>query len=241
MLQFAGDNTLVSHSNKLEKVMENLQNLIDTTTLWFNKWRLKPNPSKSHLIIFNHIPSNTSPTLTLYNHTLRPEISTKYLGVIFDNKINFNLHTSQVKKKIIARAKHFRSLTINNKGTNKRTASKIYKLICRPIIEYGHVLFLNCKNPAITKLKVAETSSLRAITKIRHPNNSAHNPPNQLLYQITQIQPIQHRLNLLSTRFAQNEENHRLLDKFCLRRNHNGRRRSNHPEHTVWERLRMLA
>ena len=115
MLQFADDNTLVSHGNKLETVMANLQNLINTTTIWFNKWRLAPNPAKSHLIIFNHTPTDSSPSITLYNHTLKPKTYTKYLGILIDHKINFNIHTLEVKKKTIARAKHFRSLTFNKR------------------------------------------------------------------------------------------------------------------------------
>ena len=79
MFQFADDNTLISH-DKLETIMANLQNLINTTTIWFNKWRLIPNPAKSHLIIFNHPPTNSSPCITLYiQHTY-----TKYLGILFN-------------------------------------------------------------------------------------------------------------------------------------------------------------
>lgn len=239
MLQFADDNALISHNSSLNAVMESLQNLIEKTSTWFNKWRLKPNPLKSHLLIFHHTISVSSPTLSLYNHTLQPEVSTKYLGILLDNKINFNSHTAQAKKNTLSRAKHFSSLSYKNMGINIDTASKIYKLICRPIIEYGHILFLNCKNPAIKNLKVAETRTLRLITKIRHPNNPIHNPPNPLLYNLTHIQPIQERLEHLSKKFTQREDNINLLDKFCLRRN-NRRTRHKHPQYTLWEKIIML-
>ncbi|KAJ8970338.1 hypothetical protein NQ317_007617 [Molorchus minor] len=56
-------------------------------------------------------------------------------------------------------------------------------MICRPIIEYGHVVFNSCRKAALNNIEVAERSALRKITKIRHPNNPLHNPSNQLLYE----------------------------------------------------------
>ena len=98
LLQYADDTTLVAHGNALGNAMEKLQNLTNKTMSWFNKWRLKPNPTKSHLIIFFHNTSGTSPTLRMYNHTIQPETSAKYLGMTIDHKINFNCHTKNVKK-----------------------------------------------------------------------------------------------------------------------------------------------
>lgn len=241
VLQFADDTALVSHDKTITKVAENLQTLINSTCRWFNKWRLKPNPLKTHFIMFYHHPSETSPSLNIYQHTLRPVSTVNYLGITFDNKINFNAHVELKKKNIISRAKHFRSLTYNRNGINAETASRIYKLICRPMIEYGHVLFLNCKNPARKKLKVAETSSIRKITKIRHPLNPLHNPPNPLLYQMTNIMPIEDRLIHLSKRFSQRPQNLEILEKYCIRRNPGIRTAYKHPEQTLLEKLQSLA
>lgn len=236
VLQFADDTTLVSHGESVNEAMENLQNLTNTTTLWFNKWRLKPNPSKSHLIIFYKTPSRNSPTLNMLNDTIQAEESTKYLGVTIDHKINFNCHAAKVKKQTITRAKHLKSLTFKKGGANLGTMCKIYKLICRPIIEYGHVIFQNLKNPARQKLKVAETTAMRIITKIRHPNNPLHNPSNQLLYDLTSIQPIQDRLISLTHKYCTKQHNKDLIDKYCIRRI-NRRSRYKHPENTLWEKI----
>ena len=96
----------------------------------------------------------------MFQQRLRAISTAKYLGMVIDNKVNFNCHTANVKKTIIRRAKHFSKLTYKAQGINGTTATKIYKLLCRPIIEYGHPLYLNCKGPAINNLKVAETTAL---------------------------------------------------------------------------------
>ena len=125
-------------------------------------------------------------------------------------------------------------------GINTETKSKIYKLICRPMIEYGHVLYLNLKTPAARNLIVAETSSIRSITKIRHPNNPLHNPPNNLLYQMTHIQPIEERLAHLQQKFCQRPENRVLIAPYCVDRNPQARNRYVHPERTIWEKIQEV-
>lgn len=194
ILQFADDNELVSHGKSLTETMENLQNLTDKTIFWMEKWRTTSNPNKSHLIIFNHKITNNSPTINLLQHTLQPSSSCKYLGINIDSKLNFNLQTKLCKQSILTRSRHFRNLTYKNEGIDTHTACKIYKMICRPILEYGFVLFGNCRKPALRNMEVGERSSMRKITKIRHPNNPLHNPSNHLLYQKTNIEPILSRL-----------------------------------------------
>ena len=173
----------------------------------------------------------------MFNQTIIPESNTTYLGIKVDNKINFNLHTAMTKKNVICRAKHFRSLTYHNKGCDINTLTKIYKLICRPLIEYAGILFVNLKNPAQRNLQVAESSCLRILTKLRHPNNPVHNPPNAFLYEYTHIQPILERRLRLVEKFAEKETNIDLLRLYCLQRNQLADVHYKHPEKTLWERI----
>lgn len=240
MLQYADDTALVAHDNTLRKTVAKIQILCDDTQIWFNKWRLRINPDKSQLLIFNHTPSNSSPSVNISNSIVRPVSNVKYLGFNLDNKLNMNLHTKMIKRKIISRAKHFRMLTYKNKGINISVASKIYKSICRPMIEYGHTLYLNCRKTALKNIQVAETSSLRVITKIRHPANPLYHPSNELLYNKTKILPIIQRLPVLSTKFAKQAHNLEKLDPLLLPRTE-VRPKYKHPTRTIQEILTSLA
>lgn len=122
------------------------------------------------------------------------------------------------------------------------TASKIYKGICRPMLEYAHILYLNCRRPALQNIKVAETSALRIITKIRHPLNPLHNPSNELLYNKTKIQPIMERLKVLSTKFATHRHNLELMQPLFLSRPRTpgSDSRFKYPENTLQEILKTL-
>lgn len=203
ILQYADDTLAISHGKTLKDCMKNLQEHVNNITSWFSKWRLKANPEKSQLIIFNHNINHQSPTIAINNKIVKPTPSIKYLGIQIDSKASLKLHANNIKKKMIARAKHFRCLTYNNQGIDMKTATIIYKSICRPIIEYGHPLYANCRESVIKILEVAETTSLRAITKMRHPNNRLHNPPNHLLYSRTKVEPIGGRIEKLNNKFIQ--------------------------------------
>jgi hypothetical protein len=143
----------------------------------------------------------------------------KYLGVNIDAKLNFNKHTEVVKQNAIARAKHFRNLTYKNRGINNTTAAKIYKMLCRLMLEYGALLLLKTKNPAKRRVEVAETTCLRKITKMRHLNNPLHNPSNAFLYNKLAIlvEPIVHRIvTRLKRRFAAKKSNFDILSTLAL-------------------------
>ena len=122
-----------------------------------------------------------------------------YFSILLNNSWNYQ-RDSFIKT--IARASHFRKITFKNKLIATKQASKIYKFICRPLLDYGHPILLNCNNPAKENIRIAETTALRRLTKIRHPNNPLHNPSNTRLYDKTQVQPIMVRAKMLSAKFA---------------------------------------
>lgn len=241
ILQYADDTAIISHHKSMNKVIENLQAKINATEEWFNKWRLVPNPAKTQFTIFNHSVSNTSPTINVGNQQINPAQSSKYLGVTLDHKLNFNMHTASMKTKIKNRAKHFRSLTFKKEGISTKTASIIYKSICRPIIEYANILFMTCRKPALQNIKVAETSTLRSITRMRHPDNPLYNPSNELLYTRTHIKPIDIRYQDLLTKFISRPHNINLIQSHCRVRDRQMRSKHKFPELTLYEEIQATV
>ena len=53
---------------------------------------------------FNQILFDESPTISMYNEVIKPCAMAKYLGIMIDEKLNFNRHTETIKKKTTARA-----------------------------------------------------------------------------------------------------------------------------------------
>lgn len=88
ILSYADDTALKS----VETASSKLQELLNKTIQWFCKWRMRPNPVKSKLMLFNHALGPGSPSIILFNQRLHPVPSIKYLGIELDNKINLNQH-----------------------------------------------------------------------------------------------------------------------------------------------------
>lgn len=240
LLQYADDTALVTHAKSINIATEKLQSLITTIESWFNRWRLKPNPDKSQFIIFFHTPKSSSPTVRLANIAIKPVNSIKYLGVQIDHKLNFKQHSSITKKRAVTRARYFRSLTYKKHGIDLSTAGTIYKTICRPLLEYSHPIFINCGNSVKKTIQTTETMALRSITKLRHPDNPIHNPPNYLLYQTTKTVPILDRLGALFRKFARTDHNMDLLKQMCIGRTSQTTKYKN-PEKTIFQHLQEIS
>lgn len=140
-----------------------------------------------------------------------------------------------IKTKVKLRAKHFRSLTYRDRGISTKTATQIYKAICRPLLDFGAILFTQCRPPALRNFQVAERSALRTLTKLRNPNNPLFNPSNDLLYSTTKVIPISQRSLNLAKKFATNPNTIPLIRQYCTPRNPNIRPKFKYPIQTLFE------
>ena len=146
------------------------------------------------------------------------------------------MHFMRIKAECIKRAKYFRCLIFPNHIKSTATLALIYKAVCRPILEYGTAALANTNSKNINIIEVAERSALRSITKIRHPNNPLHNPPNHLLYELTEIEPIGDRLHRLRRTFFLKDDTTKILEQLTLKRPDKSSRFKK-PSKTLWECL----
>ena len=194
LLQFADDTALITHDYNRATAVSEIQRLIDLVCEWFRKWHIKINPSKTQFLIFNHRVNENSPTVRVDNEVVSPASHAKYLGINLDHQLNFRLHGKRVKQSTITRANYFKCLSTANSGLGWKHRVTIYKAICRPILDYGAPILFNGNQRLQKLLQVAETSALREITRLRHPNNILFNPSNALLYTKSDIVPIFERI-----------------------------------------------
>lgn len=217
ILQFADDTTLISHGKNLNKTIDKLQTLYNNTLDWFHKWRLSPNPDKYQLFIPNHRITESSPRIWTGEQYIKPSPTMKYLGIRFDSQLKLTKHYKLIRAEMAKRSRYFRALTYKSKGISLKHATTIYKSICRPLLDYGHILTANTTRQTVDVINKAERKSLRIITKIRHPNNPLHNIRNEQLYERTQITPIRQRHDRLRQNFIRNPQNRGILDRLCIK------------------------
>ena len=89
ILLYADDIVLISKDEK------SLQKMLNFTHQWCKKWRMDINADKTQVVHFrNSNMSKTNSTFNFGNHDLKIVGNYKYLGVIFDEFLDFNLNSS---------------------------------------------------------------------------------------------------------------------------------------------------
>ena len=101
----------------LQKTLTDLENFC-------SKWRMGLNANKTNCIIFQRGSNQlTKPNLYLRNELLKYEKNVKFLGIVFDQELNFEAHTQTVYEKCQKRLnllKHY----VANPG--EQTAKQFY-------------------------------------------------------------------------------------------------------------------
>ena len=97
MHNFADDNTLSARGETLSKLIGTLESESIIAIDWFTKNDMIINPEKFQTIILDKKKSNlTNILLTIDNQTIKSVPAVELLGIHLDDKLNFNLHISNI-------------------------------------------------------------------------------------------------------------------------------------------------
>jgi hypothetical protein len=96
---FADDTCLYARDRKEGFIVRKLQRGLSSMETWCERWNIKINEEKTRGIYFSrsHLPPESR--LTLNGRDIPYINSAKYLGVIFDRKITWRLHTEIIEAK----------------------------------------------------------------------------------------------------------------------------------------------
>lgn len=212
MLQFA-DDTIVYMGHTAPFFCQYLFNdYLRDLFLWFKNWKLKLNESKTELIHFvgkrNEVKRKFKNIIKLTefkinNVKLEPVPKIKYLGVVFNNRFNFNGHIEHVIKRT-----HIRSGQLNkflcSALIQPHIKTHIYKQFLRPIIQYACPIWLNnstISSHQIEKLRLLERKIIRRTSNTYRKRHSYRYVNNSELYFNANIKRIDVHLSLLSIKF----------------------------------------
>ena len=93
----------------------------------------------------------------MYNHKLETTDNVKFLGIIIDNHIKFNLHYDKIMKACNFNKHRIMSLKTNN----CKLKTNLYKIFVRPHIEYGCTAMTLFPKEFIKKLDILQNNCLR--------------------------------------------------------------------------------
>ena len=146
---FADDSSLFIKVSNVETAHQTLMHDLDTITAWARLWKMKFNPdiSKQAIeVVFSSKYEKTRgdhPPLFFNEIPVAREKSTKHLGIILDEKLNFREHILEA----IEKAKKGLSLMkFLSRFVNRKTLVLTYTMHVRPHLEYGDIIFHDCAN-----------------------------------------------------------------------------------------------
>jgi len=170
---FADDTAIIINGDSWEKVKEKAEAALQKIKNWLDKSLLSLNLEKTHFLTFS-ICARTLPDFQeLKMHkthcnfracncskSIKRKSSLRYLGVIFDENVNWKEHVKYVTNKI--RKVIYKFYELRNILSFK-TLKIIYYALVESILDYGIVVWGNCGSTTLSKLFIAQKWVLKII------------------------------------------------------------------------------
>lgn len=137
---YADDTSIYTTAKQSNTIIKRLNRALITLHLYFKKWRIKMNDSKTQAIIF---PFNRKhrriPTIPLHNnqHIIELATSVTYLGITFDKMMTFQIHTQNAINKTNKCFRALYSLLAHKSHLSIENGKLIFTSVLRPILSYG--------------------------------------------------------------------------------------------------------
>ena len=103
-------------------------------------------------------------SLTLYNNNINFYNNVKFLGMIFDNHLNWKTHINHTKAKCLKATNILKKLSHTTWGADRNTMTSLYKSTVLSILEYGSPIYSAASKYAIKTLSPIHHLGLRLAT-----------------------------------------------------------------------------
>lgn len=146
---FADDLAILTTSSNRNIIQMRLQNALNTIHSYFTKWRLKINPEKSQSIFFTRkrkpkfLPNRK---LNMNGIEIDWVTQVKYLGIIFDKKLIFSNHVTNIIEKTQNYVKIFYPFINRKSKLFIKTKIMLFKVVFRSLMLYGAPVWQSCSN-----------------------------------------------------------------------------------------------
>jgi hypothetical protein len=217
---FADDSAIWMTGRNYKIITNSLQRHLEMIVKWCNKWGFSINSAKTNSITFTrrryeHIP------LKINSQVIVDRKEVKFLGLIFDSRLNWEKHIDYIDKKCKPRLHLLRSLNASGFGSNKKTLLLIYRALIRSVIDYGIELYHTASVKSFNKLNSIQYQSLKIIcgatnsASLSSLQNECGELPNCLKQEETMLK---HAVKIIS---KPNNITNGVLKKYPMMRNPN--------------------
>ena len=231
---FADDTTIIISGNKLKYLFQKMNEDLKTLTQWFNVNSLSLNVEKSNYILFRtkNKKRDFDGKIKMENRDVKQVSYTKFLGVIIDENLDWNMHIKHVLLKLASGI-----YSIHATKNLLPTSSK--RLLYFSNVQSHLIYGLSAWGPMITasnlrKLRVQQNNAIRALFNLNRRTSL------QQYYKKANIMKVENLIELsllkISYRYVNNTLPKRIVNLFEIP-NHDYYTRNRNapltPQHTL--------
>ena len=193
---FADDTSVFIEGTHFDYICEVLNNELEKVNIWLNANKLTINVKKTHYMMFHRTRIKHGHNITMYinKNPIERKSSTKFLGIIIDNKLNWSVHITYIKNKI---SKSIGIIYKIRKFMDKQNLRNMYFSFIYPYLIY-------CIETHLNPLIKIQKRGIRTITLSHYLEHSAplFNKLNildfkRLVKQIISLLMFKHHINIL--------------------------------------------
>lgn len=211
---YADDTALTSSAKSSNKIIRSLSIGLERLHNYFTKWRIKINCDKTQAILFKYNRSKKrKPTVSImFNGLVVPLLKeVNYLGVTFDEAINFSANTESLTTKAMNCFKALYPLIHSRSKLSTTNKMILYKTVIRPKITYASSVWFGMSQSNMSKLQVTQNKILKSI------HGLPRRFPTRILHEISRIDMVKDYVNRQSENFFSkcSSSNYRLIRRLA--------------------------
>lgn len=193
---FVDDARISYTTNNLKQGQEKMQNVLNDLVTWGDKTGFNFSDTKSVIMIFNR-KNGSEPKihLKLRNNVLKLVTVKKFLGMIFDSKLDWKAHIEKIKNKSTSGLNLLKTLASSKTKTNSSLLLNVYKSLLLTRIEYGCQAYSSASLETLKPLNVIHNNALRICL------GAFRTTPLNSLYVESNINSLEHRRHLLNMEY----------------------------------------
>ena len=159
---FVDDFALYMEGKHLPYLERSMQLCIDKVQQWVSNNGFKFSTAKTVCVHFHKQRKMVAePSLLLNGMPIKAATETKFLGMIFDQKLTFIPHIKDLKQKCLRAMNILRVLGHTDWGADKETLLKLYRTLIRSKLDYGCAIYGSAKEYALKMLDPIHNQGLR--------------------------------------------------------------------------------
>jgi hypothetical protein len=195
---FAGNLTVGESSNNLPTITAALCEALGQIESWADSKDLSIAPNKSSIILFTPDPAKGKfhPQVLYKGDVIPLNKCPKILSITWDTQLTFSNHINDVVARASRRLQILKALAGTSWGQCKETLLLTFKLLIRPLIDYGCAIWYpNASATSIKKLQTIQNAALHIVTgcHLMTPIEGLHSKVKEMM--------VKDHLELLSSQY----------------------------------------